>query len=374
AHLDGLRIAGQFGWQLCQKALQEPGPGEVFAAAVLAFGGVDSERIKTVLKAATPEPRLQRALVSALGWLPFDEIQTHIRELATSAEPTYRRVAIAACAVHRRDPGQLLPQALSDTDLQLRARALKACGELGKTELLPQTLLSLSADDVACRFFAAWSAARLGNRSPEVISVLRELALKPGRYAERALDMALRVMSLNDAEAWQRQLRADPAKQRLAALAIGTIGDPALAGDLIALMKVPAVARPAGAAFALLTGVDLAYEDLDGEPPEGFEAGPSENPADENVAMDPDENLRWPLPDEVANWWKKSGRRFTSGRRYLLGKEITEQSLREALVKAYQPQRATAALELALRQPAQPLFEVRARAQMQEAQVLQWNL
>ncbi|HEY5911072.1 MAG TPA: hypothetical protein VJA21_10760, partial [Verrucomicrobiae bacterium] len=47
AHLDGLRIAGQFGWQLCQKALQEPGPGEVFAAAVLAFGGVDSERIKT---------------------------------------------------------------------------------------------------------------------------------------------------------------------------------------------------------------------------------------------------------------------------------------------------------------------------------------
>jgi hypothetical protein len=41
----------------------------------------------------------------------------------------------------------------------------------------------------------------------------------------------------------------------------------------------------------MITGVDIAYEDLEGEWPEGFEAGPTENPENENVAMDPDEDL-----------------------------------------------------------------------------------
>jgi hypothetical protein len=41
----------------------------------------------------------------------------------------------------------------------------------------------------------------------------------------------------------------------------------------------------------MITGVDIAYEDLEGVWPEGFEAGPTENPENENVAMDPDEDL-----------------------------------------------------------------------------------
>jgi hypothetical protein len=35
---------------------------------------------------------------------------------------------------------------------------------------------------------------------------------------------------------------------------------------------------------------------LEGKKPEGFEAGPTENPEDENVKMDPDDNLPWPDP------------------------------------------------------------------------------
>ena len=41
----------------------------------------------------------------------------------------------------------------------------------------------------------------------------------------------------------------------------------------------------------MITGVDIAYEDLEGAWPEGFVAGPTEDPEDENVAMDPDEDL-----------------------------------------------------------------------------------
>ena len=32
AHLDGLAVAGEFGWKLCEAALENPGVGEVFAA------------------------------------------------------------------------------------------------------------------------------------------------------------------------------------------------------------------------------------------------------------------------------------------------------------------------------------------------------
>jgi SMI1 / KNR4 family (SUKH-1) len=134
---------------------------------------------------------------------------------------------------------------------------------------------------------------------------------------------------------------------------------------LIDLMDIPTIARVAGEAFSMITGVDLSDEHLSGEKPEGFEAGPTEDPEDENVAMDPDENLPWPVAALVAKWWNKHRAQFQTGRRYLKGKEITVQSLRELLLSGNQPERAAAALELALKEPTQPLLEVRARVALQ---------
>jgi uncharacterized protein (TIGR02270 family) len=361
AHLDGLRVAKQFGWQLCAQALNNGEPGTVFAAAVLAFDGGDTGRIQRVLETACIAPQLERGLISALGWLPFSKVEGHISELLGSARPELRRIGIAASAAHRRDPGQPLIQALSDPNPQLRALALKVCGEIGKAGLVHAILASVSDPDDACRFFATWSAARLGDRSPAVLSVLCESATEPTPYAERALSMALRIMDLQQAKTWHRQLREDPSQLRTAAIATGVIGEPETVESLIDLMNIPAVARVAGEAFSMITGLDLAYEDLSGDKPEGFEAGPTEDSDDENVAMDPDEHLPWPVPALVAKWWNQHRAQFQTGRRYLKGKEITVQSLREVLIGGKQRERAAAALELALREPTQPLFEVRAR-------------
>ena len=49
AHLDGLRIAGEEGWQLCRKELAWEEPGQLFAAALLAFEGGDQQRIADAL-------------------------------------------------------------------------------------------------------------------------------------------------------------------------------------------------------------------------------------------------------------------------------------------------------------------------------------
>src|SRR5919109_24342 len=58
AHLDGLRVAGEPGWELCKAALANEEPGEVFAAAVMAFESGIESRIQAVLDAVTGKPEL----------------------------------------------------------------------------------------------------------------------------------------------------------------------------------------------------------------------------------------------------------------------------------------------------------------------------
>jgi uncharacterized protein (TIGR02270 family) len=125
-------------------------------------------------------------------------------------------------------------------------------------------------------------------------------------------------------------------------------------------MKVPPLARVAGDAFTMITGIDLSREHLDGKQPESFEAGPNDNPEDDNVAIDEDENFPWPESGLVQKWWDKNRGQFQSGTRYLLGKPMTPDWLKTVLRNGRQRQRAAAALELAIRNPGQPLFNVKA--------------
>ena len=78
---------------------------------------------------------------------------------------------------------------------------------------------------------------------------------------------------------------------RGALCAAGALGDPTSIPWLIEQMAASALARVGGESFTMITGVDLAYDDLDTDKPEGFEAGPTENPEYENVEMDQDEDL-----------------------------------------------------------------------------------
>jgi uncharacterized protein (TIGR02270 family) len=125
-------------------------------------------------------------------------------------------------------------------------------------------------------------------------------------------------------------------------------------------MKVPKLARVAGESFSLITGARFDQDRLEGQKPAGFETGPSENPEDDDVAMAADLNLARPDPALIQKWWSARQGNFANGTRYLPGKPITVESLREALKTGFQRQRATAAIELAILKPGRPLFEVRA--------------
>ena len=358
ANIDGLRIAGD-GWNILKETLVWEDAGEIFAGAVLAFETGVEERMDTVLEAGSDDYELSRGLVSALGWLSFNQIiEGYVQDLASAESSALRRIGLAAYVAHRQNPGQLLIDALSDDDSILRARALRAAAELGRKDLLPLLKDHTKEEDENCRFSAAWSAAILGDAF--TVPVLRSIAESEQSHAENACCMAVRLMHLSDAHVWLQELSKSPNLQRFAVTGYGVTGDPMSVPWLIQIMELEELARVAGESFTMITGVDIAYEDLEGEWPEGFEAGPTEEPEDEDVEMDPDEDLPWPEPKLIAEWWAKNKAAFRNGTRYLLGQPISPEHLHKVLKTGYQRQRAAAALELAILQPGQPLFEVRA--------------
>jgi hypothetical protein len=100
---------------------------------------------------------------------------------------------------------------------------------------------------------------------------------------------------------------------------------------------------------------------LEGRAPEGFQAGPTDDPADEDVAMDPDGPLRWPAVKALEAWWGAREGAFRRGVRYVGGAVLSDDALEREIAQASQRRRAGAALEMALRRPGKPLAEVRGR-------------
>lgn len=370
AHIDGLRIAGDTGWEICKQALSLNEPGEVFAAAVLAFEGEDGQRVDEVVKVALVEPENWRALISATGWLSDEDYQRWVPSLLMANDLSYRRLAIAASVIHRQDSESALAIAIDDPDPVFHARALRAVGELKCRDLLPVLQQKFKSDDLSCQFWAAWSAVLL--RDMAALDVLRTFATAESPFLEPALQLMLRVMDVPSSTKWLSDFTQSAEVLRHAVIGAGIIGDPLYIPWLINLMGVPEVARVAGESFSMITGIDLAYDDLDGDWPEGFEAGPTESPDDEDVAMDSDDDLPWPEPSLIQAWWEKNKNSFRVGTRYLVGQPITVEHCQQILNTGFQRQRRAAALELALLQKDEPLFNTSAPGNRQQ-QLLREN-
>jgi uncharacterized protein (TIGR02270 family) len=365
ANLDGLRIAAEPGWRICQDAMTAKEPGEIFTAGVLAFESGIPDRMDALLAAVVQNAGLQRALHSALGWIDFARIAEPLEKLLNAEMVFLKRIGLSVCAIQRHDPGPMLAACISHADPRIRSRALKAAGELGRLDLLPLVLQYLDDQDEKSRFYAAWSSLLLGD--PSAVARLREMTDAGSVYSPRACNLAVRRMDEPQALQWLQRLATRQDAVRWAVSGCGALGDPQAVPWLMEIMQVPELARPAGEAFAMITGVDIAYEDLEGEPPAGFEAGPSEDPEDENVEMDPDEDLPWPRVDRIRQWWHDHGPSFKGSERYLAGRPISADHCSKVLAGGFQRQRISAALEMALMHPGRPLFETRARGVLQQS-------
>jgi uncharacterized protein (TIGR02270 family) len=366
AHLDGLAVAGGYGFSICEAALESPGVGEVFAASVRAIEEKDERRLDKLFALVGAVPKAQSGLISAFGWVSAQHLEGTAAKLLASTEPVRRRSGIAACVMHRVDPGSVLTQSLTHPEPQLRTRALRAAGELGRRDLLIGCVNNALQDgDEACRFCAAWSAVLLGNRD-QALEALESFLLLPNSFRQRALQLILKVIEPSQANELLKVLAQDPSNIRLLIQGAGIAGDPYYVPWLIKQMDDLKLARLAGESFSFITGLDLAYLDLERKPPEGVEFGPNDDPEDDNVAMDEDDNLPWPDPVKIQAWWEANRSRFKDGERYFMGATITREHCIHVLKEGYQRQRIAAAQYLCLLQPGTQLFPTSAPAWRQQ--------
>lgn len=365
AHLDGLAVAGEYGLKVCEEALENAGVGEIFTATVRAIEENDENRLDKLFALGSAVLKVQFGLTSAFSWVSAQFLKGIGAKLLISTNPLKQRAGIDACVTHRVDPGMVLTSLVHHNDTVLRARALRAAGEMGRHDLRSQCEQYLSDKDITCRFWAAWSALLSGNRT-NAMDVLEQYACSINLFQQSALQLILKVLPMVDSHELLKKLAVDTTNVRNLILGAGITGDPYYVPWLIKQMDDPKLARLAGESFSFITGIDLSYLDLERDAPEEVELGPNDDPENNNVQMDEDDNLPWPDPIKIQMWWNTNSVNFTKGKRYFMGKPVSREHCMQVLKEGFQRQRIAAAQYLCLFDPGVSLFSTAAPAWRQK--------
>lgn len=365
AQLDGLMTAVEDAWEICLQALELKEPGEVFTATVIAFRSHDIAKIQKVIEAGLSSDETARGLISAMGWLSGTLVHPWVKKFFTSKDLNHKYLALAACSVRRENPGEYLNRILQRDDCKqhekLYARALRLIGELRRQDLMPYLNEAMSSEQEDIRFWSTWSSILLGNHA--AVKNLEPYVFQQGPHQIQAINIAFKVLPVEQAREWVSRLVADKEQSRAVIKATGILGDPHAVNWLITNMRNPELAKLSAEAFTMITGIDLEQYQLVSETPPVTASHPNNDTNDEDVSLDEDENLPWPDPQKVSNLWMSHGQNFIAGQRYFMGQQINPQLLNDLLVSAPQRQRHLAALELALIDSAKPLQNTRSIVQ-----------
>lgn len=355
AHLRGLEIAGDFGWEAARLGLGNADGGTSFVLGYLAFGQERSDRVAGTLRLAFAEPCFEAGLLDALRWLDPHRVSIHLETLRAHENPGVRRLVLAARAFHRLVDEQEVASALGTQDVSVRKVAMEAAGALRMRGLTGQIEAMCHAPEPELAMTAALSLAMLDRPRP-LMQGFDSLMTHPSLSADgvRIIEIAFRFCSHDWAVDMIRRLAADGASTRMALLAVGTWGDPATMPWLLRQVEGP-YARQAGEAYALMTGADLQLLDLHRDPPES-------SPEPDDPA---DTELPWPDAEALHDHWQRINKVYQPGRRYLAGTPADAVVASRLLRSGYQRQRRAAALELSARDPQATLFPVEARADHQ---------
>lgn len=376
AHLDGLRTAGETGWELSLKNLRRwRTNGESFTAHVLMLESAQAQRLEALWQIIKDCPdTAYSGLVSALGWLDEQAALPWLEHwLSRDDHRELQAIALRAYGIRRLLPAASIEAFFTVEQASLRAAACTLAGRLRLRQY--RTQLHALRQDAAPEVCAtAAMALHLQGEGSAVLSNLWEAAMhwnkraqdSKGLAQQRALEKCLTV-ARHLAHAipaghtgLEQACRQLPPRQALTMLAHH--GDPATISWLLPCLERKDLARLAGWAFSMMTGVDLEEQGLTQPAP------PLEKDEDERSTplSDPDAGLPWPHPGALQAWWNAHGARYAGGTRLLLGRPMTDkQHSVEVLHEGTQGARWAAAMHLALADPEMPYVETRAPAMTQ---------
>ncbi len=379
AHLEGLLLAGQGALDICLGLLDPEVPETCAVFAYLAQRLHDSAARDRLLAIALSVPEVYAGCVEGLSFVPPSELSPELPSWLTSQDRGLQALGIEVATRHRLDPGDALGGDWPFDQPAWLVIAANAVASVGLAKWLPWLYQLLDHAEPAVRFAGAVAVRRLrGAMRERALAVIDEVAADAAapRFAF-ALALSLR---LREGAAYERyaQRRAElaAAARHVAAGAVGTV---AVIDQLVSDCQDPKLSRTAANAFALITGFDLEFEDLEGKPPPRKPAEPG--PVDDDALVGEDglpnlppysaeeedeasEGLLWPDGEKLRALWQSRRARFTPDLRYLGGKLVGVEGARHVLQHGSQRARFEAAWELALRESG-PLFNTTAPRRQQ---------
>src|SRR5690606_23281442 len=138
---------------------------------------------------------------------------------------------------------------------KLYARAIRLVGELKRRDLIPALQVAITSENPEVSFWANWSAVVLGDRAR--LHNLQQTVLNDGVFQKKAIDLALRGLSIEDARQLIGLLAKDTKNAREVIYATAVLGDPQAVPWLIQQMRMPEFSRVSGEAFTTITGIEL---------------------------------------------------------------------------------------------------------------------
>jgi uncharacterized protein (TIGR02270 family) len=346
ANLDGLMTSVSTAWPICESVIESGQSGDIFTASVIAFRSNDMDKIKTVISAGLINDDAFDGVISALGWLSTNIVNSWLIKLLNSKDINHKYLAIAAYSIRRIDPGELLTKLFQREDclkhIKLYARALRLIGELKRQDLKSVLNVAMNSENEELAFWANWSAILLGNKS--AAHNLKPYLIKEGVYQNNALQIVFRVLPGDLARSWISEMVKNETDIKIIIKSVATLGDPHAINWLINIMKQSEYSQVAADAFCQITGIDLEEHNL-------F----IEQTSDENINT---ENLPKLDINKISEIWQQFGNKLKAGHRYILGNKISAELLKNTIRHRPQQLRHCAALELALIVPDQILINI----------------
>jgi uncharacterized protein (TIGR02270 family) len=294
--------------------------------------------------------RQSRELRDALRKAPFDTAKPFILDIAHHQNP-WVQVAVIRAVGHHFDeinPDWLMHHLNSESDA-VRVAVLRVIGDKGLTGHTAQVTEFLEHEVASVRFQAAFSGNLLG--IDEAYQAILPFCFTDNPYMRKALGL---VHHLHDISAIKRaipRVQESQVSVRIKAYNIAMAGLVEWIPTLLEWMQDPEYAPLAGEAFCFITGADLDADDLllrNHEICESHEAPLAQKRKQDPWTQAYEDDLPWPDPEAVAAWWETHQPRFQPDTRYLAGKTLTEDNLRQVSEDGTQPQRHQADLVLRL--------------------------
>lgn len=362
-NIDGLRIAGDFALELLQDFRAQDYTGAFFASALLALEQRKEELLESLYVVAENDDAIQREVESALAWVNSKYLNQQVQQLLAAEHPIRRAMGLKACLAHGRNPSAYLEAALTQKNISLLNTALYCAGNLAIEGVKHHFVTLKNHPDESVCFHTTRAQWLMGEKSAQ--NTLQSVVLKGGEHSEEALALLMLKAERPLCQSTLKALDVDPKRARDVVRGFGLLGDAVAIPWLLSKAEDPKLARLCGESISMITGVDLAYQDLENVDMDDPTAGPNDNPNDANVDMDPDENLPWPHLERLQHWWPKQSSNYPVGQSFVAGQPRQAETLQRVIQQGFQRQRNVAALCLGLSAPQALLKDTRAPSHQQ---------